>query len=433
MALAFLITSLVAASVLAGSTSAGAVGPATKLAFTTQPSDGVPNTPFAVQPVVEIQDADGLRVVSDDTTVVTLTVVPDTGGAGTVTCAPATATAVDGVATFTGCAIDALGLDYQLRATSAPVLTQATSNALDILPQRIFGTDAIDTAIAVSNKEFPASESAGAVVLARSDFFTDALAGGPLAADNDAPMLITPGASMTTTLDVRVRNEIVRVLPSGSTVYVLGGTLRSRPRSTPSSPASATSRCGSRGLNQFATAVAIATVLGNPTTIFEATGLHFADALSAVPAAIDAGGAILLTNGPKQAPETAAYLAIHPSARFAIGGPLAAAGADPSAVAVFGQDLYGTSAAVASAFFPDPDIFGVATGVNFPDALAGGVFMATDGRLGPMLLVNTHTPLPPTIATYTANLDADALGYVFGGPIAVGEDVLVAIAGFFSD
>ena len=187
------------------------------------------------------------------------------------------------------------------------------------------------------------------------------------------------------------------------------------------------------GLNQFATAVAIATVLGNPTTIFEATGLHFADALSAVPAAIEAEGAILLTNGPKQAPETAAYLAIHPSARFAIGGPLAAAGADPSAVAVFGQDLYGTSAAVASTFFPDPDIFGVATGVNFPDVLAGGVFMATDGRLGPMLLVNTHTPLPPTIATYTANLDETRSGTSSVDPSRSARMCSSRSAGFFSD
>ena len=51
-----------------------------------------------------------------------------------------------------------------------------------------------------------------------------------------------------------------------------------------------------------------------------------------VAAAITEGGAILLTNGPKQSSETAAYLAAHQGVvRYAIGGPLAAAGADPTA------------------------------------------------------------------------------------------------------
>lgn len=50
----------------------------------------------------------------------------------------------------------------------------------------------------------------------------------------------------------------------------------------------------------------IAEQLGNPTTIFEATGLSFQNALSAVGAAIEDHGAILLTDGTSQALETAA-------------------------------------------------------------------------------------------------------------------------------
>ena len=173
-----------------------------------------------------------------------------------------------------------------------------------------------------------------------------------------------------------------------------------------------------------ATAVAIADQLGNPGTVFEATGLHFADSLSAVPAAIQAHGAILLTNGAVQAPETAAYLAAHASAtRYAIGGPLAAAGADPGAIAVWGQDLFGTSAAVAQAFFPNATTFGIATGFDFPDALSGGVFMGHPSHLGPMLLVTTHLPIPTSIDEYLSQATHVAHGYIFGGPLAVGDDV----------
>ena len=174
--------------------------------------------------------------------------------------------------------------------------------------------------------------------------------------------------------------------------------------------------------------MAIANQLGNPSTVFEATGLNFPDALSAVPAAIHTGAAILLTNGTTQAPETATYLGAHPGdTRYAIGGPLAAYGADPSATPVYGADLFGTSAAVATRFFPNASIFGAATGLNYPDALSGGVFMATGARLGPMLLVNTNAPLPPTIATYLGLLAQSSQGYVFGGPIAVANDVLTAL------
>ena len=301
-------------------------------------------------------------------------------------------------------------------ASSAPV------------PLQIYGTDAVGTSIAISQQEFPTSGSAQAVVLARSDFFSDALAGGPLAAAVGGPLLITPGASISSTLDPRVEAEVERVLPVGDTVYVLGGDLALSPNIDTALEGFGYRVVREAGANEYATAVDIAQQLGNPSTIFEATGLSFYDALSAVPAAIEDHAAILLTDGATQAPETAAYLAQFPGdIRYAIGGSLAAAGADPGATAVFGQDLYSPSAAVASRFFPDASIFGAATAADFPDALGGGVFMATDGRDGPLLLVNQSAPLPSEITPYLASLEPSAQGYVFGGPLAVGADVLAAL------
>jgi hypothetical protein len=295
-------------------------------------------------------------------------------------------------------------------------------------PVQIYGADAIGTSIAISQQEFPTGGSARAVVLARSDFFADALAGGPLAAAVDGPLLITPGASMSSALDPGVEVEIERALPVGDTVYVLGGDLALSPDIDATLEGLGYRVVREAGVDEYATAVDIAQQLGNPSTIFEATGLSFYDALSAVPAAIENHAAILLTDGSTQAPETTAYLAQFPGdTRYAVGGPLAAAGADPTATAVYGQDLYSTSAAVASRFFPGASIFGAATASDFPDALGGGVFMATGGRSGPLLLVNQSAPLPAEITPYLASLEPGAQGYVFGGPLAVGADVLTAL------
>ena len=168
--------------------------------------------------------------------------------------------------------------------------------------------------------------------------------------------------------------------------------------------------------------MAIANQLGNPSTVFEATGLFFADALSAVPAAIHAGGAILLTNGTTQAPETAAYLA-----RPQRGYPLCDRGTprrlrrrpdrDPGLRPRPVRDLRRGGHQV----LPHAAVYGAATGLNYPDALVAGVYMATGGRLGPVLLVNTNTPLPASISAYLNTLAVGTPGYVFGGPVAVAE------------
>ena len=329
-----------------------------------------------------------------------------------------------------GCTSYSCGGERQLyvAAISLPAAAPSGPPPPGLPVQRIAGTDAIGTSIAVSVAEFPAAHSAGAVVLARSDFFSDALAGGPLAAELGGPLLITPGAGISSALDPRVQAEIQRVLPVGGTVYLLGGDLALSPAIDAALRALGYATQRLAGADEYATAVDIAEQLGNPATIFEATGLNFPDALSAVPAAIVRGAAILLTEGSVQAPETAAYLAGHPGdVRYAVGGPLAAFGADPSATGVYGQDLYGTSAAVASTFFAQASVFGAATGANFPDALSGGVFMGTPGRVGPMLLVEASLPLPAAVATY---LDGDASlgsGYLFGGPLAVGTAVAAAL------
>jgi hypothetical protein len=312
---------------------------------------------------------------------------------------------------------------------TAPALN-FTYGSPDGLFVRVAGETAIETAIAVSQSTFPAAGSASAVVLARSDFFSDALAGGPLAAAVGGPLLITEGADESAALDPEVQAEIGRVLAPGGLVYILGGDLALSPQIDTTLQGLGFQTLRLAGSDEYATAIAIAQQLGNPSIIFEATGLTFPDALSAVPAAVQTHAAILLTDGSTQDPETAAYLSAHPrDVRYAIGGMFAAAGADPSATPIYGQTLYDTSAAVATQFFPGPNSLGAATGEGFPDALAAGPGLGLDHA--PMLLVPPSGALPLSLAAYLTQIAGNVTqGTLFGGTLAVSDQVLAELDGF---
>src|SRR5690606_27625584 len=76
--------------------------PATKLAFTTQPGDGVANQNLATQPVVAVRTAGDTTVTTDNTTQVTLAI----SDGATLTCEGGlTKKVTAGVATFAGCKV----------------------------------------------------------------------------------------------------------------------------------------------------------------------------------------------------------------------------------------------------------------------------------------------------------------------------------------
>ncbi|HET9733352.1 MAG TPA: cell wall-binding repeat-containing protein, partial [Acidimicrobiales bacterium] len=282
---------------------------------------------------------------------------------------------------------------------------------------RVAGTDRDATAVAVSGQRFGAGQ-AGAVVVARDDAYPDALAGGPLAAELNAPLLLTPSDA----LNPAVSTEIARVLPAGGTVYLLGGASALSTTVEDALRALGYKTVRLAGSDRYATAVAVAQAMPDVTSVYEVTGADFADAVTAVPAAAANRGAILLTDGPAQSGVTAAYLSAHPGlVRYAVGGPAAAA--DTAATAIVGADRYSTAEMVAALFFPQPTTIGFATGTNFADALAAG-----PGLHGPMLLVPGTGPVPASVSAFLSGLKAaPASAMVYGGSQAVSDSTLAAL------
>jgi len=257
--------------------------------------------------------------------------------------------------------------------------------------------------------------------LARADDFADALAGGPLAAAKHAPLLLTSSGS----LDAVTSAEIQRVLPKGGTVYLLGGA-----SALSNAVPTAITALGDvpqriAGTDRYGTAVAIAGAMGNPSTVFEASGVNFPDALSAVPAAVANHGAILLTDGTAPATVTTTYLTAHATTRYAIGGP--AAYADPSAIGIAGADRYATSDAVALAFFPGATGISVASAASFLDALAAGPVAGL--AQNPVLLVPPSGALPEPVTSYlTTHATTITAVKAFGGTSAITDAILNEMA-----
>ncbi|MFZ2514888.1 MAG: hypothetical protein WAW82_04405, partial [Candidatus Lutibacillus vidarii] len=108
-------------------------GPA-YVAFSTQPTGGLAGDSWLGQPVARVVDADG-TVIATSTAKIGLVIKPGTGtGGAAITCTNtknATA-AVDGIATFSGCAIDRAGTKYRLYAIDVDDGTFGTSAAFDI-------------------------------------------------------------------------------------------------------------------------------------------------------------------------------------------------------------------------------------------------------------------------------------------------------------
>jgi putative cell wall-binding protein len=298
---------------------------------------------------------------------------------------------------------------------------------------RISGVNRYATAVQASKAHW-VDGSAASVVLSRSDDFADALGGSALAAAKHGPLLLTP----PTSLNSRTGDEIKRVLSVNpdAKVYLLGGTgaISTEVENAVKALGYQTVRLG--GATRYDTSLAIANEISTaPHLILAATGKNFPDALAAGAAAgewtsLGYPGVVILTNNGTLPAATRTYLNNNAQADLAaIGGQAVTALSNyPNTIQVVGSTRYQTAAFVAQVFFGGSRYAGLATGTDWPDALAGGALLGTLG--GPLLLTNGKgTNLDANTAWVLSDRSASISNPLVFGGAGVVTDALANQAG----
>jgi putative cell wall-binding protein len=321
-------------------------------------------------------------------------------------------------------------------AASAVVMGAAPVNAAATTFVRIAGEGRYETAAQVSARSFEPHPAFAYVTT--GDNFPDALSAGPAAAKSKSPVILVRQDAIPQS----VQTELHRVHPDN--IILVGGSDAVSDRVADKLlDLNYTNGTVTRvaGVDRYDTAAKLsaATFAAGVPIAFVATGLDFADALSGGAAAGAGGGPMLLVRPDAIPSTTAAELdRLNPAAIVVLGGTNAVSSAVQTALGAYsstvvrraGVDRYGTSAAVSAAAFnatafpsgiPTPY---VATGQDFPDALAGTAPAAITPA--PMLLVR-QSCMPSEISAEIDRLKATTL-VVLGGTAAV-SDAAAARAG----
>ena len=183
------------------------------------------------------------------------------------------------------------------------------------------------------------------------------------------------------------------------------------------------------GATRYDTAAAISAATFKPgvDAAFVVSGLNFPDGLGAGPAAAAMGGPVLLVppSGPIPASVTAELTRLDPAKIYVVGGTASVSAATATALGVIapvtrlaGADRYATAATVATTIFdtvlddtPLPVVY-VASGANFPDALAAGPAASHFG--GALLLAPSTGTLPTSVKNALGTLKPATIVIVGG-------------------
>jgi len=302
--------------------------------------------------------------------------------------------------------------------------------------QRIWGANRYDTAVRVSRSAFAAG-SCETVVLATGQAFPDALSGIGLAGAYGSPLLLTPTAS----LHAGTLAEIERL--GADNVVIVGGTVAVSAGVENALKSEGLSVTRVKGDNRYETAAAVAREvvrINGPRTeqpFFVVRGDAFADALSAAPIAYANGFPVLLTAVDSLPAATSAVIGdLGLDEAVIVGGTAAVSSRVASAVGALpavrtvhreaGLNRYETAAALAKyavrMWWAENTYVGVATGMDFPDALGGG---AAAGASGGVLLLTNPASLSGESANYLKAAKTDVLApKVYGGTAVVSDAVV---------
>lgn len=303
---------------------------------------------------------------------------------------------------------------------------------------RMEGSNRIATAIEISKRGW--ANGAKTVIIANGRNYADALAGVALSGAAEAPILLTDNRNNT--LEADIVKEIERL--GATKIYILGG---SGVVSEGIEKSLAAKYTVSRvyGQTRYDTAIAIAKELRSITgkdftTIYFASSANFPDALAISPvAAIEGNPVLYAPPSGKIDDATAAYIKSLGCTNGVIAGGSGAVSDDvlnsiisngvTTVNRVSGQNRYETAYKINTTY---KDLFSstgiaLATGQNFPDALAGGAFAARNKV--PVILIDPKVEVAGLKTFVDSRIEGatDPHTYIFGGPGAVSNDTVTAL------
>ncbi|MDG5471540.1 cell wall-binding repeat-containing protein [Jeotgalibacillus sp. ET6] len=275
---------------------------------------------------------------------------------------------------------------------------------------RIGGVDRYETAVKISKDGW---KTADTVLLATGNDFPDALAGGPLAYQENAPILLTRSSS----LHSKSEKEIDRL--KAKKVMILGGTgvVSADVEAKLKQKGLSVERIG--GKTRYETAANIAKKLTSQKAII-AGGSAFPDALAVSSYASRNGIPILLTRKNSVPKETeAAASGITESIVVGSTGVVSDETMEqfPNPTRYGGKTRYDTAFEISQHLKMGTTNAYAATGQDFPDVLAGSALAAK--RDAGILLVKKHT-IPEATKNLLARYEAFS---IFGSAGVVGEEV----------
>jgi putative cell wall-binding protein len=284
---------------------------------------------------------------------------------------------------------------------------EPTPEPLDPVMSRLAGDSRYATAAKISEGSFDGR--GGTVFLSSGETFPDALSGGPAAATQVAPILLSRQRS----LPAETAAELERLAPSR--IYVLGGegALSERVVAQAATYTDRVTRLA--GSDRYSTGVEISRALwSHSDMVYVASGASYPDALSGGALAARNRAPILLADRMTLPEEVEQELIrLRPRGIVLLGGTAALSKALRDEIAqvvpgasvsrLSGKNRYATSAAITRAGWASSERAYFAAGAGFPDALAG---VPASALRGAPLLLTQRTCMPAPIARTVDQLDA---------------------------
>lgn len=337
--------------------------------------------------------------------------------------------------------MSATAVSVPLAHGESKVITQTVvSVSTNYLP--VYGLTRLDTAVSASELAFP--DGAKTVVIATAFNWPDALGGAALAGAYDGPILLTS----PTDLPRQVQSEIDRLGATDAIILGSSAAVSTAVEDTLKRGLGTAHVRRLQGRNRYETAVAVAEAtidrLGDAYdgTAFVATGENFPDALGASPLAAAANWPIYLTAADSLTPASLSSMKAQGVTNALILGSTRAVssgvqtslntalGGSSHTTRLQGTNRYETAAVIAQ--YGVDHVYGlgwngvaIATGENYPDALAGGVLQGQSGSV--MLLTPTSTLHAAVAAKLAAEKDTITEVRYLGSTNAVAPAVRTAV------